>query len=136
MLPRLASNDSAALPSKRLQRLSLGEGTIPHQGMAVTSSDVQWEALELREPRLGAAAMLTRGGLVCELRSNSLGGLPGMPGQGNLLGYRGEIPPGDCHDTGGTLICKMLWELPLGVPRDTWGRFVCELIFGVPQGLS
>lgn len=75
MLPRLASNDSAALLSQRLQRLSLEEGTIPHQGMAVTSSDVQWEALELREPRLGAAAMLTRGGLVCELRSNS----PGTP---------------------------------------------------------
>ena len=40
MLPHLASNDSAALPSQRLQRLPLEEGIIPHQGMAVTSVTV------------------------------------------------------------------------------------------------
>lgn len=47
MLPRLASNDSAALPSQRLYRLPLEGGVIPHQERAVHPSQVQWEALEL-----------------------------------------------------------------------------------------
>ena len=44
-----------------------------------------------------------RGGLVCELRSNSPWGLPGIPGQGSMLGYRGETPPWGPLNTGGTL---------------------------------
>ena len=116
MLPLLASNDSAALPSQRLQRLPLEEGIIPHQGMAVTSSNVQWEALELMEPRLGAAATLMRGGLVCELRSNSLGGTPRNTWAGELARYRGETPLGDHHNTGALLSARCCgnfpWEFP------------------------
>lgn len=61
-----------------------GHHSPPREGRA--PSDVQWEALEPTEPRAGAEAVLTTGGLVCELSRSSPWG---------LLGYRCETLPGD-----------------------------------------